>query len=329
MPKYSIIIPVFNRPDEMSEMLDSLDAQTRKEFELLIIEDGSTQKSDHLIEKYDLDIKYFFKENSGPGDSRNFGMDKAKGEWLLFFDSDCILPSDYFENLDEGLLELSPDAFGGPDGAHDSFTTVQKAINYSMTSFFTTGGIRGGKKQLDKYQPRSFNMGVRRRVFEDVGGFKDIHPGEDPDWSYRIMDAGYKVSLISKAIVYHKRRIDFSKFAKQVYKFGVVRGILNRWHPGSGKLVYTLPSFFLLGVLSIIVGSFIVSPTLLYFLIFYACLVIMGSMLSKNSLFVSLLAVPAAFVQLLGYGFGYLLSFWKLRILGRNERKAFPSFFYK
>lgn len=329
MPKYSVIIPVFNRPNEMEEMLDSLSAQSIKDFEVVIVEDGSSIRSDHLIEKYDLKVQYFFKSNSGPGDSRNFGMEKAKGDWFLFFDSDCVLPKDYFENLDRGIDDLNPDAFGGPDGAHSSFSNVQKAINYSMTSFFTTGGIRGGKKQLDKFQPRSFNMGVKREVYERVGGFSDIHPGEDPDWSYRIMQAGYKVSLISQAYVYHKRRIDFAKFAKQVFKFGVVRGVLNRWHPESRKLVYALPTIFLLGCVALLIMALFIDLRLAWLLALYASLVLIGAIASGNNILVAIMAVPAAFVQLLGYGLGYLKSFWKLSILSQNERKAFPTFFFK
>lgn len=326
-PKYSVIIPVFNRPDEMKEMLDSLQSQTIKPFELVLVEDGSDQKSDDLIPEYDLPINYFFKPNSGPGDSRNFGMQRAKGNYFLFFDSDCVLPENYFEKLDLAIEQMKPDAFGGPDAAHPSFTNVQKAINYAMTSFFTTGGIRGGKKQLDRYQPRSFNMGLKREVFEKVGGFSDIHPGEDPDLSFRIMNAGYKVSLIQEAVVFHKRRIDFGKFVKQVYKFGVVRVILNGWYPGTGKVVYFLPSVFFCGVVSLLILIPFTSGLSLLPLAAYALLIVVDA-LKSNSLLVGLLAVPASFIQLLGYGFGFLKSQFKLNLLGQKERKAFPSFFF-
>ncbi|UXX80920.1 glycosyltransferase [Reichenbachiella carrageenanivorans] len=275
-PKYSIIIPVFNRPDEMREMLDSLQLQTTKPFEIILVEDGSDQKSDFLINEYDLPIYYFYKSNTGPGDSRNFGMAKANGDYFLFFDSDCVLPSDYFEQLDKAISKAQPDAFGGPDAAHESFSNVQKSINYAMTSFFTTGGIRGGKKQLDKFQPRSFNMGLKKEVYEVIGGFSDIHPGEDPDLSFRIMRAGYKVSLIREAIVFHKRRIDFSKFIKQVYKFGVVRVILNQWYPDTQKLVYFLPSAFFCGVILLLAATIWLGNIVLLPLAVYAILIFPG-----------------------------------------------------
>lgn len=326
-PKYSIIIPVFNRPDEMREMLDSLQLQTIKPFEIVLVEDGSDQKSDFLTHQYDLPIHYFYKPNTGPGDSRNFGMAQAKGDYFLFFDSDCVLPSDYFEQLDQVISKTQPDAFGGPDAAHESFSNVQKAINYAMTSFFTTGGIRGGKKQLDKYQPRSFNMGLKKEVYEAVGGFSDIHPGEDPDLSFRIMQAGYQVSLIREAIVFHKRRIDFSKFIKQVYKFGVVRVILNRWYPNTQKPVYFLPSIFLSGVAMLCVATIWLGSVTLMPLAAYAGLIFVDA-LRSNSLVVASLAVPAAFIQLLGYGFGFIKSQFKLNLLGQKERLAFPSFFF-
>ncbi|SMD36107.1 Glycosyltransferase, GT2 family [Reichenbachiella faecimaris] len=326
-PKYSVIIPVFNRPDEMKEMLDSLQKQTEKPFEIVLVEDGSTQKSDFLIGDYDLTIEYFFKPNTGPGDSRNFGMKKAKGDYFLFFDSDCVLPEDYFEKLEAAIEELQPDAFGGPDAAHPSFSNVQKAINYAMTSFFTTGGIRGGKKQLDRYQPRSFNMGLKRVVYEKVGGFSDIHPGEDPDLSFRIMAAGFKVSLIHEAKVYHKRRIDFGKFLKQVYKFGVVRVILNRWYPGSDKMVYFLPSIFLFSLVGLLILAPLSTGMSLLPIAFFILLIGIDA-LRSNSFLVALLAIPASFIQLVGYGYGFLKSQFKLNLLGQNERKAFPSFFF-
>lgn len=308
-------------------MLMSLEAQTKQEFEVIIIEDGSTLKSDHLVDQFDFNITYHFKENTGPGDSRNVGMSLSKGDYLLFFDSDCVLPTDYIEKLSGQMESLRPDAFGGPDAAHDSFSDVQKAINYSMTSFFTTGGIRGGKKQLDKYQPRSFNMGISREVYESVGGFSDVHPGEDPDLSFRIMNAGFKIVLIREAFVYHKRRIDFYKFIQQVYKFGVVRVMLNKWYPNTGKLVYVLPSAFLIGVAGLITFSFLVSAAFLIPIVAYACLIFIDAM-RKNTIYVALKAIPASFFQLMGYGFGYLKSLVLINLLSKNERQAFPSFFF-
>ena len=310
-------------------MLDSLLAQTVKDFEVILVEDGSTDKCDHIIPEYDLDVRYFFKENTGPGDSRNFGMEKAIGEYFLFFDSDCVLPQDYFKNLNDGLDKLNPDAFGGPDAAHASFSLIQKAINYSMTSFFTTGGIRGRKKQLVQYQPRSFNMGLSRGVHEKVGGFADIHPGEDPDLSFRILDAGFKVSLIEKAKVYHKRRISFSKFALQVYKFGVVRVILNKWHPKRSKLIYFFPTLFLFGVILLLFLGFLVSTLFFYPLLVYSMLLFLEALLTSRSLVASVLAVPAAFIQLFGYGFGFLKSWIKIVVLKEEEQRVFPTFFFR
>lgn len=326
-PKYSIIIPVYNRPDEMREMLDSLQRQTIKPFDVVLVEDGSEQKSDFLVDQYDLPIYYYDKRNTGPGDSRNFGMSRAKGDYFIFFDSDCVLPDTYLEKLDQNIKVINPDAFGGPDAAHESFSSVQKAINYAMTSFFTTGGIRGGQKQLDRYQPRSFNMGIKREVYEAVGGFSDIHPGEDPDLSFRIMNEGYKVSLIREAVVYHKRRIDFIKFTKQVYKFGVVRVILNRWYPQSGKLVYFLPSLFFLGSVGLAVLAAVSSVLALLPLGLYGLLIFIDA-LRHNALHVSILAIPASFIQLIGYGWGFLKSQFKLNLMGMKERLAFPSFFF-
>ncbi|MBN4071416.1 glycosyltransferase, partial [Crocinitomix catalasitica] len=244
-----MIVPVYNRPVEVAELLSTLVEQTFKEFDILIIEDGSTEDCKAIVNQFSdrLDIKYFFKDNSGPGESRNFGMEKAEGDYMIFFDSDCLIPPNYFDEVEKYLAGQPLDCWGGPDDAHPSFTTIQKAINYSMTSVITTGGVRGKENRLDNFQPRSFNMGISQEVYKKVGGFGDIHPGEDPDLSYRIMDAGFKTGLIKDAVVFHKRRIDLQKFVKQVYKFGVVRVILMKWFPNKTKLTYFLPTSFLVG----------------------------------------------------------------------------------
>lgn len=328
MPKYSIIVPVYNRPNETEELLESLAVQQFTDFELILVEDGSSETSKHLAEQYSqkIDLKYFFKENTGPGDSRNFGMEKASGNYFLFFDSDCVIPADYMSTADELLSIRKLAAFGGPDNAHESFSNTQKAINYAMTSFFTTGGIRGGKKQLDKFQPRSFNMGFSREVYENTGGFSDIHPGEDPDLSYRIMKGGYKVGLIRECFVYHKRRIDFGKYLKQVYKFGVVRVVLNKWHPDKTSPVFMLPTLFLLGSLFCLASATIFLWALGPLAVF-SVLILLDSLLQTKSVVISFKALVASFIQLYGYGFGYLKSYYLLKVLGKKERVALSSFF--
>ena len=223
--RYSVIIPVYNRPDEVDELLQSLTQQSFKDFEVIVVEDGSSIPCKPVTEKYQelLDVHYYDKPNSGPGQTRNYGVERSKGEYLIILDSDCILPEGYFLAVEEELQHEAADAFGGPDRAHESFTNIQKAINYSMTSFFTTGGIRGGKKKMDKFYPRSFNMGVRQEVYQALGGFSRMRFGEDIDFSIRIFKGGYTCRLFPGAWVYHKRRTDFRKFFKQVHNSGIAR----------------------------------------------------------------------------------------------------------
>ena len=241
--KYSIIVPVYNRPDEVDELLDSLTRQAYSNFEVIIVEDGSDTPCKEVCDKYldRLNLQYFLKKNSGPGQSRNYGAERAKGEYLIILDSDVVLPGNYLKAVDEELTDNPCDAFGGADASHSSFTDVQKAISYSMTSFFTTGGIRGGKKKLDKFYPRSYNMGIRREVYLKLGGFSKMRFGEDIDFSYRIVEAGYKCRLFPKAWVWHKRRTDLKKFFRQVYNSGIARINLEKRHPGTMKLVHLLP----------------------------------------------------------------------------------------
>ena len=241
--RYSVIIPVYNRPDEADELLQSLTRQSFKDFEVIIVEDGSSIPCKDVAERYQniLDIRYYAKPNSGPGQTRNYGAERSQGEYLIILDSDCILPKGYFAAVEEELQKAPTDAFGGPDRAHVSFTDIQKAINYSMTSFFTTGGIRGGKKKMDKFYPRSFNMGVRREVYETLGGFSRMRFGEDIDFSIRIFKGGYACRLFPGAWVYHKRRTDLKKFFKQVHNSGIARINLYKKYPESLKTVHLLP----------------------------------------------------------------------------------------
>ena len=351
--KYSIIVPVFNRPDEVDELLESLSNQTLKDFEVIIVEDGSVKTCKDVCDKYAdiLVLHYYAKENSGPGQSRNYGAERANGDWLIILDSDVVLPEGYLEAVDFGINQHpSPNthhpiiAFGGPDAAHPSFTPIQKAISYSMTSFFTTGGIRGGKAKLDKFYPRSFNMGIRRDVYLKLGGFSKMRFGEDIDFSYRIVEAGYKTRLFPEAWVWHKRRTDFRKFFRQVYNSGIARINLTKRHPGTLKLVHLLPTVFTLGVIALILIS-AVGRALMYYvdrdqfywmcfapwipILLYSLIIFIDSSIRNRSLWVGLLSIPAAFVQLMGYGLGFIESWWKRCVLKRDEFQAFERTFYK
>ena len=329
--KYSFVVPVFNRPDEVRELLASLCEQKYKDFEVIIVEDGSQVKCEAEVETFrtQLDIHYYYKDNSGPGQTRNYGVERAQGTYIIVLDSDVVIPPDYL-NAVEAELEASPcDAFGGPDRAHSSFTPIQKAINYAMTSFFTTGGIRGGRKQkLDKFYPRSFNMGVRRSVYNDLQGFSKMRFGEDIDFSTRIFEGGYACRLFPEAWVWHKRRTDLKKFFKQVHNFGIARINLTQRHPGTLKIVHLLPAVFTIGYcLLLLIGFF--CPWVWALLTLYALLVFVDAGIRNRSLLVGLLAVPAAFVQLIGYGTGFLRAWWRQRVLGKSEFEAFKKNFYK
>ena len=331
--KYSIIVPVYNRPDEVGELLESLSNQTLRDFEVIIVEDGSVKTCKDVCDKYAdiLVLHYYAKENSGPGQSRNYGAERANGEYIIILDSDVVLPKGYVEAIDKSLSSEKEDivAFGGPDAAHPSFTPVQKAISYSMTSFFTTGGIRGGKAKLDKFYPRSFNMGIRRDVYQQLGGFSKMRFGEDIDFSYRIVEAGYMPRLFPDAWVWHKRRTDFRKFFRQVYNSGIARINLEKRHPGTMKLVHLLPMVFTLGVIGLLLLAPFTCGVSLLPLILYCLLIFVDSSLKNKSLWVGLLSVPAAFVQLMGYGFGFLESWWKRCVLKQDEFAAFEKNFYK
>ena len=328
--KYSFIIPVYNRPDEVDELLDSLTRQTFREFEVVVVEDGSVVPCKDIVDKYTdrLSIHYYNKANSGPGQTRNYGVDRANGEYMLILDSDCILPEKYLEAVEAELQRQKADAFGGPDRAHESFTDVQKAINYAMTSFFTTGGIRGGKKKLDKFYPRSFNMGVRKDVYQALGGFSKMRFGEDIDFSIRIFKGGYQCRLFPEAWVWHKRRTDLKKFFKQVHNSGIARINLYKKYPESLKLVHMLPALFTLGVVFLFLASLFWGGSL-SLLFLFALIVFVDASMQNKSLKIGLLAIAASFIQLTGYGTGFLRAWWKRCVCGKSEFAAFEKNFYK
>ena len=329
---FSIIIPVYNRPDEVNELLESLLKSTYKEdYEIVIVEDGSTVSSEEVVAKFSnkLNINYYFKENSGPGDSRNYGMLKAKGEYFIIFDSDCIIPENYLQEVEKELKSNYVDCFGGPDAALDSFSNIQKAINFAMTSTLTTGGIRGGSEKISKFQPRSFNMGISKKAFLESKGFGNIHPGEDPDLSIRLWKLGYETRLFSNAFVYHKRRIDWEKFSLQVSKFGKARPILNSWYPEYSKITFWFPTLFVIGLIASFVLIFALFdwPLKLYFLYFVTIFIL--SSVQNKSLIIGLLTVVAVWKQFFGYGFGFMTSYFKIHFLKQQPQIAFPELFFK
>ena len=343
---YSIIVPVYNRPDEVDELLDSLTRQAYADFEVIIVEDGSKVRCKEVCDKYadKLRLSYYYKDNSGPGQSRNYGAERAKGDYLIILDSDVVLPDGYLSAVDAELKANPCDAFGGADASHPSFTPVQRAISYSMTSFFTTGGIRGGKKKLAKFYPRSYNMGIRKEVYAELGGFSKMRFGEDIDFSYRIVEAGYACRLFPEAWVWHKRRTDLRKFFRQVYNSGIARINLEKRHPGTMKLVHLLPMVFTVGVISLIILS-AVGRVLMHYddvhkwywlcalpwvpILLYSALIFVDSSVQNKSIKIGAISIAAAFVQLMGYGCGFLEAWWKRIVLGKDEFQAFEKTFYK
>ncbi len=327
----SIIIAIFNRKDELFELLNSLSHQTDKEFEIIIVDDGSKIALLPIVELFEkqLDIKFFRKDNSGPGLSRNYGAKRAKNDWLVFVDSDVIVEADYIENIKRNLAENPCDAFGGADKAHKGFNLMQKAISYSMTSVFTTGGIRGKKSAVTKFQPRSFNMGVNKEVFLSVGGFSEMRIGEDPDLSMTLWESGYTTMFYDNIGVYHKRRTDFGKFSKQVYQFGCARPILNHRHPKYTKLTFWFPSIFLLGYFVGIIHYFVWGNGLLLALYgLYTFLVFFHSMIVTRNISIASMAVISTYIQMFSYGYGFLKSWFLINIMKQTPEEAFPKHFH-
>lgn len=352
--KYSIIIPVYNRPEEVNELLQSLTKQTYRDMEVIIVEDGSTVTCESVVRNYagKLQLRYYTKENSGPGMTRNFGAEHSQGDFLIILDSDCVLPAGFLQAIEDELMRKDCDAWGGPDRAHDGFSSVQKAINYSMTSFLTTGGIRGGKKQMDKkFYPRSFNMGIRRSLYRQLDGFSSMRFGEDIDLSLRIYKSNANCRLFPDAWVWHKRRTDFKKFFRQVHNSGIARINLMKRHPGSLKLVHLLPAVFTLGVFTclflLLLGGGLTVLTLcpnvaihynlgmaltlagLVPLLLFSFVVFVDSSFRNKSCKVGVLSIWASFIQLVGYGTGFLRAWWLRCVCGRNEElQAFKENFY-
>ena len=329
--RFSVIIPVYNRPNEIKELLESLTLQTNKNFEVLIVEDGSSLTCEDVVCKFkkELDVKYYYKENSGPGLSRNYGVEKASESFYVFLDSDCLIPEEYFSILTFFYTHEPFECFGGVDKAHNSFTAVQKSINYSMTSFLTTGGLRGGKKKITRFYPRSFNMGFSKMVFEATKGYSGMRFGEDIDLSIRIEKAGYKAVLLNELFVYHKRRVDFKKFFKQIFNSGIARINLFKLHPDSLKLTHFFPIFFVFFFLISILLSLIINPLCLLPLFIYLSLIFIDSSLQIRSLKIGVLSVFASLIQLFAYGTGFAKAIWVRLVLNRKEFNSFTRNFYE
>ena len=327
---FSIIIPVYNRPIELDELLKSISTQKRDvDFEVIIVEDGSNIKSDLIVKDYEifLDIKYLYKDNSGPGDSRNFGVNKAKGDYLIFLDSDCILPNDYLQRVERALKNNYTDGFGGADKAHVSFSDWQKAINYSMTSYLTTGGIRGSDKMRNKFQLRSFNMGISKKAFLKIKGFSKQRYGEDIDLTYRLWEAKYTTQFVDSAFVYHKRKATWKQFFNQTFNFGAARPILNAKYPDTSKITFWFPSFFILGTILSILGWGFNSQILAIIFSSYFLVIYIDSLIKYKNPIVALLTIFTTITQFFGYGLGFIRSLFRIKILKKTAEEAFPEMF--
>ncbi|MFT3739613.1 MAG: glycosyltransferase [Breznakibacter sp.] len=331
MPLLSLIVPVFNRPNEIEELLLSLIQQSVvTDLEVVIVEDGSNRRCDHIITQYkpQLPIQYIFQQNTGPGPARNNGAKHANGTYLVFLDSDVILPTNYIQTVILNLANLSVDCFGGPDKAHESFTPVQKAISYAMTSPLTTGGIRGSKKRMDKFYPRSFNLGIKKTVFDKIEGFSAMRFGEDLDLSMRLIENGYCTGLFADSWVYHKRRTTFKSFYKQVFNSGIARINLEKRHKGTLRLVHLLPAMFVMfNIIAFVSAMFVWQMAVLALL--PAFIFLADAFIRTKELRASLLSVPASYTQLLGYGLGFIKAFYVRILMGKDEFHSFAKNFYK
>jgi glycosyltransferase involved in cell wall biosynthesis len=327
---FSVIVPVYNRPQEIAEFLDSIiHTSCGMSVEVIIVEDGSTLTCEQVVASFSdrLRIKYYYKSNTGPGDSRNFGMRQASGDYFLIFDSDCLLPEHYFSEVERELESDFTDAFGGPDAGHSSFSNLQKAINYAMTSTITTGGVRG--KNHKNFQPRSFNFGMSKQAFEKTGGFGNIHPGEDPDLIFRIWKMGLKTRFFPNAFVYHKRRISFIKFYQQVNKFGKARPILDKWHPEYVQSTFILPTLFAFGLVVSVLFCLIGFPYLLVGYMLYFLIVLFLATKQLKNIKIGFLTVVAVAIQFWGYGLGYLQSWFYVHMMKSDPEQLFPELFFK
>lgn len=330
--RFSFIIPVYNRPEEIKELLSSMvRLKGANDFEVVVVEDGSSIPCKDVVDAYKdrLNIVYYFKPNSGPGDSRNYGMQKANGNYFIILDSDCLLPESYLIYVKERLELQYTDCFGGPDTTDESFTYIQQAINYSMTSWLTTGGIRGKRASIDKFQPRSFNMGLSKKAFLATGGFGNIHPGEDPDLVLRLWDLGFETQLIDQTWVLHKRRISWEKFYIQVNKFGLTRPILNLWHPGSAKITYWFPSLFVLGFFVSVLFWCAGFNWFLGCYAIYMLLVFIDALWKTKNLNIATRSVYASCVQFVGYGLGFAKSTFLITFSKKKPEVLFPNLFFK
>jgi glycosyltransferase involved in cell wall biosynthesis len=320
---FSIIIPLYNRPQEIKELLETLTLQTYTEFEVLVIEDGSVNDAADIVNSFasKLDIKYFVKENAGQGFARNYAFERAKGEYFIIFDSDILVPEDYLQIVNDSLAKNWLDAYGGPDAAHPSFTATQKAISYAMTSPFTTGGIRGNKKGIGQFHPRSFNMGISRQVWEKAGGFIITRLGEDIEYSIRIHSMGFKIGLIPDAKVYHKRRANFYQFYKQLHFFGRARINVYKFFPKGLKAVHFFPAIFTLGLLFTIISNILnwqISYLCNIILVIFILLIFFHAWWKNKSAKIAFLSIIASFIQLIAYGLGFMQDFWKRVIINRS-----------
>lgn len=310
-PAYSLIIPVFNRPQELDELLACIQTQEFHDFEVIVVEDGSTDDAASIIEKYkeSFALAYYVKDNGGQGFARNYAFERAKGDYFIILDSDALLEPTYLTEVDKAIKEQGLDLFGGPDQDHPSFTPIQKAISYSMTSFFTTGGIRGKEKNIGgQFHPRSFNMGISRKVYEVTGGFKITRMGEDIEFSIRCITLGFKSGLIPKAFIYHKRRTDFKQFYKQLHFFGRARINISRFFPEELKAVHFFP--FLFFCYYVLTGMALLAMPLYGLLLLsgivtYSLLIFIAAFLYTKSFKIAILSIFAANIQLFAYGKGF------------------------
>lgn len=330
-PKFALISPTFKRPDEVTEFLDSLRKldYPKDKFEIILGDGTPGDELRPLIYPYqkDLPLKIYYEEFLPVSNARNRAAELSTAQFFIFLDSDCIIPEGYLKAV-EFFLDAHPqiNLFGGPDAASEDFTDLQKAISFSMTSFLTTGGIRGGSSSVTTYHPRGFNMGISAELFNKVGGYdENFVCGEDVELSMRLIKAGAKSAFIEEAHVFHKRRTSIKQFRRQVFRFGAARPLLAKAHPGNLKITHLFPLAFTVyrhvsAILFLLVFYFNLSVLSLPFAMYVLYMVaVFFSALKKEGLSVALLAVQTTNTMNAGYGIGFLRNYLEVYLKGNPK----------